>query len=340
MLRSEIRGVGSYLPDRVITNHDLEKMMDTSDEWIIQRSGIKERRWVVPGEDCTSSMAYQASLEAIEMAGIEKEEIDLIIFATLSPDHDFPGSGCFLQERLSLAEIPALDIRQQCTGFIYGLDLADIYIRGGRYKNVLVVGSEVHSKGLDLTTSGRDVAVLFGDGAGACIVSATEVPDDELENASMIWSSELHAEGKHARELWCEGPGSNFDEPKRLSIAMLENGAHFPFMNGKKVYIHATRRMCEVLLSVLQKNQVALEDVDLFLFHQANLRINETIAQQLKIPAEKVFNTIQSYGNTTAATIPIGMNDAVKAGKLQKKMLVATVAFGAGFTWGANLLRF
>ncbi len=334
MFKSEIIGVGSYLPSKVVTNHDLEKLIDTSDEWIVKRTGISQRCWVTEN-DCTSSMAYEASLKAIKNAGISKNEIDLIIFATISPDHDFPGAGCFLQKRLELPGVPALDIRQQCTGFIYGLSIADSFIACGKYQTILLVGAEVHSKGLDISTKGRDIAVLFGDGAGAVIVKRA----DSSSNSKII-DSKLYAEGEYAKELWMAVPGTDVNGNSRITKEMIDEGLHFPQMNGKKVYVHAVKRMCEVITTILKDNGFGINDVDLFLFHQANLRINEAIADSLNIDRNKVFNTIQNYGNTTAATIPIGMNDAIAAGKLRKGMLVATVAFGSGFTWGANLIRF
>ncbi|MBY0518638.1 MAG: ketoacyl-ACP synthase III [Bacteriovoracaceae bacterium] len=329
---SEIVSVGMCVPPGVVTNNDLSKFMETTDEWITQRSGIKERRWVTP-EVTTSDLALKATEEAIEKAGIKKEEIELIIFATLSPDHDFPGTGVFLQEKLGLAGCASLDIRQACSGFLYGLSIADQFIKTGMYKTVLLVGAEIHSKGMDKTTRGRDVAVLFGDGAGAVILKRT----DE-KNASRILSTHLHAEGAHAKELWLPAPGMAMGA-ERMAAFMIEENLHYPKMNGKKVFAHAIRRMAEVIHEGLVKNNMKLEEIDLFLFHQANLRINEMVAQELKIPAEKVFNTIQKYGNTTAATIPIGMYEAQKAGVLKKGMTVASAAFGSGFTWASSIYK-
>lgn len=334
--RSEILSVGSFVPKNVFTNFDLEKMMDTTDEWIQQRTGIVERRWV-DKETSTSDLAYEASKIAIEKAGIDKKEIDMIIFATLSPDHDFPGTGCFLQAKLDLPEIAVLDIRQQCTGFIYGLSIADKFIQSGTHKNILVVGAEVHSKGLDRTPNGRNVAVLFGDGAGACIVSRRELKDEK--NDSRIMTTHLYADGAFAKELWIPAPGNAFPTDARLTQQMLEEGLHYPQMNGKTVFVHATKRMAECLLAACKSANVELSDIDCFLFHQANLRINSKVAEMLNIPEEKVFNTIQKYGNTTAATIPLGMDDAMKAGVLKKGMLVASAAFGSGFTWASAVWR-
>jgi 3-oxoacyl-[acyl-carrier-protein] synthase-3 len=325
-----------YVPPKVVTNFDLEKMMDTSDEWIQKRTGIVERHWV-DAATSTSDLAEKAALKAIEKAGIHKESIDMIIFATLSPDHDFPGSGCFLQAKLGLGNIPCFDIRQQCSGFLYGMSLADSFIRNGQYKTILLVGAEVHSKGLDKTSKGRDVSVLFGDGAGAAILTRTEV---KSKNDSQIFSTHLFADGSHAKELWVAAPGSGFNNDARFSQSMLDEGLHFPYMNGKNVFQHAVKRMAECLILGLKQNNFSIDDIDLFLFHQANLRINQFLAQELKIPEEKIFNTIQKYGNTTAATIPIGMDDAQTAGKLKPGMLVASAAFGSGFTWASAVYRF
>lgn len=335
MFNSEIIGCGMYVPPGVVTNHDLSKMMETSHDWIVQRSGIEERRWVTP-DVTTTDLALKASEEAIASAGIDKKEIDCIIFATLSPDHDFPGNACFLQPKLGLTEIPAIDVRQQCSGFIYAMSMADAFIKTGQFKTILVVGAEIHSKGLDKTTKGRDVAVLFGDGAGAIVMKRKEVKDCLKD--SFVWSTHLFAEGQNARELWVEAPGMNIG-PNRMDHEMVEAGKQFPYMNGKKVFANAVRRLCESTLLALETNKLKLEDIDLFLFHQANMRINQMVAQELKIPEERVFNTIQKYGNTTAATIPIGMAEAVKAGKLKKGSLVASAVFGSGFTWASSVYR-
>lgn len=332
MYSSEIIGCGMYVPENVVTNNDLSKMMETSHDWIVQRSGIEERRWVGP-EVGTSDLALKACEEAIKNAGIDKSEIDCLMFATLSPDHFFPGAACSLQPKLGLAEIPAIDVRQQCSGFLYGMSMADAFIKSGQYKTILLVGAEIHSKGLNKSTAGRDVAVLFGDGAGAVVIRRTEA-----NNPSRIMSTHLFAEGIHAKELWCEAPGLA-NGPELITHADIEAGKHYPSMNGKKVFANAVRRMCECLMLALETNKVKLEDIDLFLFHQANLRINQMMAQELKIPEEKVFNTIMKYGNTTAATIPIGMSEAVKAGKLKKGSLVASAAFGSGFTWASSIYR-
>ncbi len=335
MIRSKILSTGMYVPPKILKNADLSAFMDTSDEWIKQRTGIEQRHWVEVGTT-TSDLALEASLAAISNAGIKKEELDMIILATLSPDHEFPGTACFLQKKLQVPLIPALDVRQQCTGFIYGLSIADQFIRTGTYKKILVVGAEVHSAGLEKSTSGREVTVLFGDGAGAVVLGATEVT--ELKSDSYLYSTHLHADGTYAEELWTPS-GTGMKEKDRMTIKQIENGAIWPKMNGKAVFVHAVKRMPEVLIEALEKNELKIEDIDLFVFHQANLRIIDMIAKQFNIPEEKIFNTIQKYANTTAATIPIGLDEAVRAGKLKKGMLVASAAFGSGFTWASAIYR-
>lgn len=335
MYNSEIIGCGMYVPPGVVTNHDLSVIMDTTHDWIIQRSGIEERRWVSP-EMTTTDLGLEASLAAIKNAGIDKSELDCIIFAHLSPDHDFPGNACFLQPKLGVTGIPAIDIRQQCSGFIYSMSVADAFIKSGQYKTILVVGAEIHSKGLDKSTRGRDTAVLFGDGAGAIVMRRTDVKDCKKD--SFIYSTHLFAEGENAKELWIEGPGMALGA-NRVDHEMIENLKHYPYMNGKKVFANAVRRLCEATMLALDANKLKLEDIDLFLFHQANMRINQMVAQELKIPDDKVFNTIQKYGNTTAATIPIGMAEAMNAGKLKKGTLVASAVFGSGFTWASSIYR-
>lgn len=332
-LNSRIAGIGSYLPETVITNHDLEKLMDTSDEWIQQRTGIQERRWVTPEKNmATSDLALEASVKAIKNAGIEAKDLDMIIMATLSPDHDFPGTGCFLQAKLDVPGIPALDIRQQCTGFIYGLSIADNFIKSGQYKNILIVGSEIHSKGLDKSTRGRDISVLFGDGAGAVVVQATDSDDYG------VLATDLHADGSYAKELWMGAPGTAYGE-SRISTEMIENGDHWAHMNGKTVFVHAVKRMAESLTTSLQRASLSIDDIDIFFFHQANLRINSKVAEIMKIPEEKIFNTIQKTGNTTAATIPLCMDWANDQGVLKSGMTVGSAAFGSGFTWGSAIWK-
>jgi 3-oxoacyl-[acyl-carrier-protein] synthase-3 len=333
--RCEINGVGAFVPENAYTNFDIEKMLDTSDEWIRQRTGIEKRHWA-DANVSTTDLALNASLEAIENSTISKEDIDMIIFATLSPDHEFPGNGCFLQHKLGLKEIPAFDIRQQCSGFIYGLSMANCFIKSGQYKNILLVGAELHSKGLDRTPKGRNVSVLFGDGAGAAIISRSTSEDTNTD----FLSFDLHAEGQYAKELWVSAPGYAINSSERITKEMLDEGLHYPHMNGRAVFTHAVKRMSETLSNTLKKNNIKTEDVDLFLFHQANLRINDKVGEYMGIDSSKVFNTIQNYGNTTAATIPIGMRDAINAGKLKKGMTVGIAAFGAGFTWGSGVIRY
>jgi 3-oxoacyl-[acyl-carrier-protein] synthase-3 len=333
--RSEILGVGSYVPPKIVTNFDLEKMLDTTDDWIQQRSGIVTRHWAEANVS-TSDLALEASLLAIKNSGLDKSEIDMIIFATVSPDHDFPGTGCFLQAKLGISEITVLDICQQCTGFLYALSIADKFILSGTHKNILIVGAELQSKGLDLTPNGRNISVLFGDGAGAVVLSRREVKDPKTD--SKVFSTYLYADGNFAKELWIPGPGSAFGA-HRVEHSMIDEGLCYPYMNGKLVFVHASKRMAECLLHAVDKSGFKMDDIDLFLFHQANLRINSKVAELLAIPEDKVFNTIQKYGNTTAATIPLGMDDAMKAGKLKKGMLVASAAFGSGFTWASAVWR-
>lgn len=334
---TRILGTGSYVPPKVWKNEDLRSLMDTSDEWIQQRTGIKQRHWVdQESTTTTSDLALEAAKRALANAKVDKSEIEMIILATLSPDHEFPGTACFLQAKLQLPGIPALDVRQQCTGFLYGLSIADQFIKTGAYKKILLVGAEVHSKGVDKTTRGRDVAVLFGDGAGAVVLGAAE--GAKHADTPHILSTHLHADGRFAKELWVEYP-SMAKAGDRQKCAPEDDYKFYPQMNGKTVFMHAVKRMPEALVEAMQANQVKIEDIDLFVFHQANLRINEMVAKQMGIPESKVFNTIDRFGNTTAATIPIGLDEAVKAGRLKPGMLVGSAAFGSGFTWGSALIR-
>lgn len=336
MLRSKIIATGMYVPPRVVTNNDLAGIMDTSDEWIRQRTGIEQRHWAAD-DSSTSELAFEASKKALENAKMDKSQLDMIILATLSPDHEFPGTACFLQRKLGVPGIPALDVRQQCTGFIYAMSIADQFIRTGMYRNILVVGAELQSKGLEKNDNGRDVAVLFGDGAGAVVMTATEVKDPKKD--PHVLSTHLYADGTFAEELWVAAPGSA-NSADRIGGDDLEKKLHYPHMNGKLVFINAVKRMPEALETAFKQNGITMEEVDLFVFHQANLRINDMIAKQFGIPEHKVFNTIQKYANTTAATIPIGLDEAVRAGKLKPGMLVASAAFGSGFTWGSAVYRF
>ncbi len=331
MHRSRILGIGMSVPKKVVTNDDLSKLMETSHEWIVERSGIEERRWVSDGET-GASLATAASQEAIQKAGLEPKDIDLIIYATLSPDYFFPGTAVFVQRNLGIKNIPCLDIRQQCTGFIYGLSIADQYIRSGMMKHVLVIGSEVHSTGLDISTAGRDVTVLFGDGAGAAVLG--RATDDK----HIVLSSHIHADGSEAEILWTEYPASAHD-PRITAEAMAER-KHFPVMNGKKVFKHAVTKMPEALMEGMVANKLTLADIDMVIPHQANLRINQMVAKMIGLPDNKIHNNIQKYGNTTAATIPICMHEAIELGKIKPGDMVALVAFGAGLTWGSVFLRY
>lgn len=330
-IRTVIRSTGRYVPPRRITNKDLEQWMDTSDEWIRQRTGIEARHWV-EGEVGSSDLAYEAAKTAVKRAGWEAKDIDLIIFATLSPDIFFPGSGCLLQEKLGLETTPTLDIRQQCTGFIYGLATADAMIKTGYAKKILFVGAEVHSAGLDISTNGRDVAVLFGDGAGAVCLEGIETK----ENVGILGVS-LHTQGKYANQLFVEAPV--FRQQPSLTKEMLEQGRQYPKMEGPTVFKHATRRMPEAAAEALVNAGVKIEEVDLMIPHQANLRINQMVQKQLGLADEKVFNNIQRYGNTTAASIPLALDEATELGKVPVKATMLFVAFGAGFTWGGLVYR-
>jgi 3-oxoacyl-[acyl-carrier-protein] synthase-3 len=328
--RSRISGLGIYVPDRVVTNNDLKQYMETSHEWIVERTGIEERRWV-DGES-NADLAEQACRRAVDDAGLALSDIDMLIFATLSPDHDFPGTGVFAQRQLGIGPLPVLDIRQQCTGFIYGLATADAFIRSGMYRHVLVVGSEVQSNALDLSNEGRHIAALFGDGAGAAVVSLSDDPNRQ------IISSHLYADGTDAEILWMDKPGCK--QRPRITPEDIEAGKHFPVMEGRSVYKHAVKRMPESVMEALQSNGFTTDDLDMLIPHQANLRINEMVGKQLGLAPEQVFNNIQKYGNTTAATIPLCMKEAVDAGKIKPGDLVCLTAFGAGLTWGSVLLRY
>lgn len=330
--RAKIVGTGMSVPDRVVTNHDLEKLMDTTDEWIRQRSGIAERRHVSAGETPVD-LAEKAAREALVSAGLEANDLDCIVLATLSPQHDFPGTSFFLHERLDAPEIPCMDVRAQCSGFLYSLSIADSFVRSDRFRRVMVVGAEVHSTGLDFSTRGRDVSVLFGDGAGAVIVEASDATNDPAG----ILEIRTHAEGKHAKRLWTEAPGSALHP--RVSHEAIDDGRIFAKMDGRFVFKHAVTRMPEVLHETLSAASLKLEDVDLFLFHQANLRINEYVAKELGIPPERCLNNIERYGNCSAASIPMLLAEAERSGRLCPGTLVAMTGFGSGFTWGSAIAR-
>jgi len=330
---AKITGTGMYVPDRVVTNHDLARLMDTSDEWIRQRSGIVERRYIEPGQQ-PADLAVQASRRALEAAGREPGEIECIVLATLSSQADFPGTSFFLQEQLGAGEIPCFDLRAQCSGFVYSLGVANAMLRSGQFRRMLVVGCEVHSTGLDLSDAGRDVTVLFGDGAGAVVLEAV---DPDLDRSGIL-EVRLHAEGRFARKLWTEAPGSGL--PARITHELIDERRHFPHMEGRFVFKHAVTRMPEVLLETLGAASVKLEDVDLFLFHQANLRINEYVAQQLAIPPERCPSNIERYGNCSAASVPMLLDEAVRGGRLARGQLVAMTTFGSGFSWSSALMRY
>jgi len=330
MLRTAFVALGTHVPDRVVTNAELTKYMETSDEWIQQRTGIRERRWASDGVGA-SDLAYEATKNALDKAGWKPEDIEAIVYATLSPDHNFPGDACFLQAKLGIPGTAALDIRNQCSGFIYGLSVADAWIRSGMYKRVLLVGAEVHSSGLDISTRGRDVAVIFGDGAGAALLEATEDP------TRGVLSTHLHADGRFARELWVEAPASRLQP--RLSKEMIDEGRTFPKMDGSKVFKHAVVRMPEVLREALDKNKLSARDLKVLIPHQANLRIAEAVQKSLELRDDQIFNNIQKYGNTTAASIPLCLSEALQARNVQRGDLIALAAFGAGFTWASALIR-
>ena len=332
-LRSKIVGTGMCVPDQIVTNDDLAQRMDTTDEWIQQRTGIKERRWIVDGET-PADLARSACEQALQSAQLNVGDIDFILLATLSPQHEFPGTSFFLHDQLGAGEIPCIDLRAQCSGFLYALNFADSLIQSGKSQRVLVVGCEVHSTGLNVSTEGRDVTVIFGDGAGAVILEAV---DAEQDTAGLL-QVRLHAQGKHAKRLWIDAP-SSADWPQRITQEMIEAGRHFPQMEGRYVFKHAVTRMPEVLLEALSAASVKVDDVDLFLFHQANLRINEFVAQKLEIPEERVFNNIQRYGNCSAASIPMLLAEAERNGLLAPGKVVSMTAFGSGFTWGSAVVR-
>jgi len=331
MARTAILGLGHYVPTKVVTNHDLAAMFETSDEWIQQRTGIVERRFIEHSGIGPSDLAVPAVRMACENAGIGVEDIDMIIFATLSPDITFPGSGCLLGKKLNLPGVPALDVRNQCSGFPYSLKIADAWVRTGMYKRIAIIGAEVHSTGIELTDRGRDVAVLFGDGAACAIVGPTE------EEGVGVIDIEIHADGNGAEELWIEAPMSS--HMPRITHEMIDDGRIWPRMNGKQVFRWATSKMPEVANSVLARAGLTVKDIDLLVPHQANKRINEFVSEKMGIPPEKVVHNIMRYGNTTAASIPLALSEAVQEGRAKKGSLILFAAFGAGFTWGAGLVR-
>ncbi|NOX35996.1 MAG: ketoacyl-ACP synthase III [Calditrichaeota bacterium] len=330
MKNARIIGVGHYVPERVVTNHDLEKMMDTSDEWIRERTGIVTRHWVREGETITD-LAYNATNMALERAGLKPEDIDFIIVASIAGDAQFPGNGCFLQARMEIPGVPAMDIRNACSGFVYALAVADKFIKTETYRNILVVGAEIQSTGLDLSTRGRDMAVLFGDGAGAAVVTATDEPDRG------ILTTHLHADGRYATKLWSEFP-SVINHPY-ITHEIVDSDRIYPKMEGRYVFKHAVSKFPEAIMEALEATGYTVEDLDLVIPHQANQRITEAVAQKLGISMDKIVSNIHKYGNTTAASIPIAMSEAWEEGRIKDGDLICLAAFGAGFTWGSVLLR-
>ena len=327
--------MGHYVPENIVTNDDLSKLMDTSDTWIQERTGVKERRWAEPNTgNTTSEMGVKAAKIAIKNSGLKKEEIDFIIFATLSPDYYFPGPGVMVQNMLGMDTIGALDVRAQCSGFIYGISVADQFIKTGMYKNILVIGSEYHSCAIDKTTRGRTISVIFGDGAGAAVLSR------EPNNKKGILSTHLHSEGEYAKELSLLAPGFG---TRWVNDIIKDNDpndeSYFPYMNGKLVFKNAVVRFQEVIKEGLIKNKLNKEDIDLLVPHQANLRISQFIQRKLGLSDDKVYNNIMRYGNTTAASIPIALTEAYNEGKVKPGDLIVLAAFGAGFTWGSAIIR-
>lgn len=328
---SHIAGVGHYVPETIVTNDDLAKVMPTSDEWITERTGIKERRYFTEGKDTVASMAANACRMALKNADIDVSEVDVIVFATTTSEYYFPGSGVLLQRELGLPGIPAMDVKMQCSGFIYALSIADQFLKTGMYKTALVVGSEIQSNAIELSERGRNMAVIFADGAGAVVLRAKK----SSEHA--ILSTHLHSDGNFAEELFMKHPGSL--QKQRLTPEMIINGEVLPYMNGPVVFKHAVVKFMEVIQEALDANLLNKEDIDLLIPHQANLRISEYIRNSLALPEEKVFNNIMRYGNTTTASIPLALSEAWHAGKINPGDLVCLAAFGSGFTWASALIR-
>ena len=329
--RTIIKGIGHYTPPRVVTNFDLEKLMDTSDEWIRQRSGIVERHHVEPGVG-SSDLAIEAAKLALKDAGCEPRDIDFVVASTLSPDHFFPGIGVIVQAGLEMGTVGALDVRDQCSGFIYGLSVADQFIKAGMYKRILLVASEVQSNNLDYSDEGRDMAVLFGDGAGAVVLEAEE----GSENRGIL-STHLFSDGRFLSDLWMEKPSCK-DNPG-FTEEILKSKKFFPRMDGKNVFKNACQRMPESVMTALRHNGLSVDDIDVFIPHQANDRISQMVARALKLPEEKIVRNIHKYGNTTSASIPIAMDEALREGRIKSGSLVALTAFGSGYTWASALIR-
>ena len=348
MTRSKIAGIGMYVPEQVVTNNDLKKYMDTNDEWIQERTGIQERRYAHRTEETTTTMAVKAATTAIERAGITPQDIDFIVFATLSPDYYFPGCGVLVQRAMKMKEIGALDVRNQCSGFVYALSVADQFIKTGMYKNILVIGSEKHSFGLDFSTRGRNVSVIFGDGAGAVILQPTE------EANRGILSTHLHSDGSSAEILAMYNPGTHanhwtdqkladYDEAEIaqmfMSHKMIDNAQLYPYMDGPAVFKKAVVKFPEVIVESLKANNLTAKDINMLIPHQANLRISQFVQQHLGLRDDQVHNNIQKYGNTTAASVPIALCEAYEQGRIKDGDLVCLAAFGSGFTWASALLR-
>ena len=330
MPRTRFLGTGFAVPDRVVTNDDLSGLMDTSDEWIRTRTGIQERRWAREGET-SSGLAHTATVRALEAAGLEAGALDAIIFATSTPDHFAPGNGVFLQRLLGLGTIPSFDLRNQCSGFVYALAMADAFIRCGQFRCVLVVGAEIQSTAMDVSTRGRNTAVIFADGAGAAVLGPTDDP------GRGILAFDLHGEGAHAEKLWVDAPGSMYHP--RVSPEQIEQGRHFLVMDGKEVFRHAVVRMPESIRAALAAAGHTTADMKLLVAHQANLRIAEMMQRTLELRDDQVYNNIMRYGNTTAATIPIALDECVSAGRIVPGDLIALTAFGSGFLWGSAVVR-
>ncbi len=331
MKKSRILGAGHYVPERIVTNAELSQMMNTSNEWIVERTGIHERRWYTPGVDTVTNMSVKASRMAMERAGVNPKEIEFIVFATVTSDYFLPGNGVLLQRELGISTIGALDVKNACSGFIYALSVADQFIKTGMYKKILVVGAEIQSSALDKSDEGRSSAIIFADGAGAVVLGAVE------SEQPGILSTHLHSDGSFAEELYCIAPSSS--GKVRLSQEMIDRGDFFVKMNGNAVFKHAIVRFMEVIKEALDHNGMTKEDLDLLVPHQANLRISQYIQQKLQLPDEKVFNNIMYLGNTTAGTIPIALSQAWEQGRLKEGDLVCLAAFGSGFAWASALLR-
>jgi len=331
MRYSRITGLGHHVPETVITNEYLSSIMDTNDEWIVERTGIKERRYIDPAKDTVANMAAKATRMALERAKLTEKDIEFIVFATITPDYFFPGSGVLLQRELGLEGIGALDIRNACSGFIYALSVADQFIKSGMYKTILVVGAEIQSTAIDMTTRGRNTAVIFADGAGAVILQPSEKPG--------ILSTHLHSDGRFAEELYVRDPGSSRPREERQPEQILNTSTFKVVMNGSQVFKHAVIRFMEVINEALTANNMKKDDIDLLIPHQANLRISQFIQQKLELPDSKVYNNIMRYGNTTAASIPIAMSEAWAEGKIKEGNIICLAAFGSGFTWASALIR-